>query len=241
MGTRKLRKRKMEMDSSRISVIVPVYNAELYLREALQSLLDQTKKPDEIIVIDDGSTDDSANIAREFGSGIRYWFQENQGPGAALNSGLAKATGDYFAFIGADDLWHKEKLELQLASFDASPNLDIAFGHVKQFISPELDDNQKETIYCPPDAMPGFATSTMLIKRNSFSQVGVFEDKWEVGEFIDWFARANDRGLNNVMIPQIIYFRRLHTSNLTISKRDSYVDYARIIKASLDRRRNQEK
>lgn len=220
-----------------VSVVVPVYNAEPYLAEAIESVLAQTHPPSEVILIDDGSTDGSAEIAKGFGDSLHYFYQKNQGVGAALTAGFTRARGEYICAIGSDDLWTKDKLALQLAEFAADSDLDMVFGQVKQFISPELDEASRQNIYCPPEPMPGYSAGPMLIKREAFLRVGNFDNRWEVGEFIDWYLRATDAGLNSKMLPQVVYRRRLHTSNLTIRKRDSYSDYTRIIKASLDRRR----
>ena len=93
-----------------ISCIVPVYNGERYLAETLQSILGQRVGPLEVIVVDDGSTDGTAGVARRFGSAIRVLHQTNAGPAAARNLGLSEARGDFVAFLDADDLWKPDKL-----------------------------------------------------------------------------------------------------------------------------------
>lgn len=101
-------------DGPTVSVIIPVYNGERFLAEAIRSALDQTLSPAEIIVIDDGSTDASAEVARGFGPPVRVLAQANLGPAAARNLGVAHAAGDLLAFLDADDLWMPEKLAYQV-------------------------------------------------------------------------------------------------------------------------------
>jgi glycosyltransferase involved in cell wall biosynthesis len=220
-----------------VSVIIPVHNCERYLAEAIESVLSQTHQPLEIIVVDDGSSDRSAEVARRYAPPAWYYFQPNSGVGAALNCGIDQARSSFFAFLDADDLWTKDKLTLQMTAFDNDPELDIVFGHVKQFHSPELSGDQKRRIHCPAEAMPGYGAGTMLVTREAFLRVGPFETKWQVGEFVDWYSRAQDLGLRARTLSEVVYKRRLHTTNLGIRKRDAQTDYLRILKASLDRRR----
>lgn len=220
-----------------VSVVIPVYDCERYLAEAIESVLAQTYQPIEIIVIDDGSTDGSDQVAKRFSPLVQYFYQPNSGLGAARNSGVDLAKGDYFAFLDADDIWMENKLTLQMAVFQSSPEEDMVFGHVQQFISPELDETQKSAIYCPPEKMPGYVAGTMVIKKESFIHVGPFETNLQIGEFIQWYTRVKEKSLESFMLPDIILKRRLHTDNMTIRKRDSNIDYVRILKASLDRRR----
>jgi len=220
-----------------ISVIIPVYNCESYLAEAIASVLAQTYHPLEIIMIDDGSTDRSARVAERFSSSVQYFYQPNSGPGAARNRGVDLAKGDYCAFLDADDIWTEDKLSLQIDVIRDNPSLDCVFGHVQQFISPELDEREKIRIYCPEEKMAGYIAGAMLIKRESFVNAGGFETNWQIGEFIEWFIRAGEHGIKSFMLPEVVLKRRLHNKNMTIHARNSRADYCRILKASLDRRR----
>ncbi len=121
---------------SSVSVIIPAYNAERYLAEALASVFGQSRVPEEIIVVDDGSTDRTEEVVRKHGEAIRFLKQPHRGPGAARNLGVESARGEFIAFLDADDLWLPEKLSAQLDLFRTRPNIDMAFGRVRQFISP---------------------------------------------------------------------------------------------------------
>src|SRR5687768_9695612 len=121
-----------------VSVIVPVHQGERYLGEAVESVLAQTYAPIELIVVDDGSTDRSADIARGFGPVVRYVYQVNAGQSAARNHGVRLARGPLLAFLDDDDSWSPGKLALQVAALASDPCLEAVFGHVRQFVSPDL-------------------------------------------------------------------------------------------------------
>lgn len=220
-----------------ISVIIPVYNCEKYLSQAIESVIAQTYQPLEIIVIDDGSTDASAEIVKGFGSAVQYCSQVNSGTAAARNRGIELAKGDFFAFLDADDLWVEDKLTLQMAAFINNPNLDVVFGQVEQFISPELAENLKAKLHVPTQLMPGHIPSALLIKRKSFFQVGLFETHWKLAEFPSWHVRLTEIGLQTMMLPDLVAKRRIHETNKGIQKKQYQTEYIQILKASLDRRR----
>ena len=224
-----------------ISVIIPVYNCDRYLAQAIESVLAQTYQPMEIIVVDDGSTDNSGAVAKNFGSSVRYYFHDNSGLGATRNRGIELAQGNFLAFIDADDLWVENKLSHQIAAFETNPQLDIVFGLAQQFISPELDETTKSKIHCSTEPMSGCIPSAMLIKRDAFWSVGLFETNWKLGEFIDWYAKAMEQSLKSFMLPEIVLKRRLHNTNMGIRDCQHRTDYVRILKASLDRRRAAQK
>ena len=134
-----------------LSVILPVYNGERYLAEAIQSVLAQTTPVDELVVVDDGSTDGSAAIVQAFvatsvastSPRVVYHHQPNANTGAARNTGIRLAKGDLLAFIDADDHWSPDKVERQLAALNSDPEAEAVFGHAQQFVSPALDDEAR--------------------------------------------------------------------------------------------------
>jgi glycosyltransferase involved in cell wall biosynthesis len=220
-----------------ISVIIPVYKCERYLSEAIASVLRQQYRRTEIIVVDDGSTDDSAAVAKHFQSKVRYFYQSHSGASAARNRGAELSKGKYLAFLDSDDIWEENKLAYQMEAFHDDPDLDIVFGHVKQFYSPELDESIKRKIHCPAEKMPGYYPSTMLIKRESFFRAGPFQAGLKIGEFIDWYLKAKECGLKSIVLPDIVAKRRIHTNNQSINEKKYQSDIVRILKKSLDRRR----
>jgi glycosyltransferase involved in cell wall biosynthesis len=229
----------MGRDRPLVSVIIPVYNCEAYLAEAIGSVLAQTYRPLEIIVVDDGSTDGTADVAHRFQNTVEYHRQTHRGSSAARNAGVELAQGDYVAFLDADDLWLEDKLVLQIASFHESPLLDLVFGHVEHFHSPDLDADVAERMYCPSDAMPGYLAGAMLARRDALQRVGPFDQSLRVGEFVDWYSRAMDAGLVSLMLPATLMQRRIHGGHLATGRRRLQTDYLRVVKAAIDRQRRE--
>ena len=116
-----------------ISVVIPTYNYGRFLREAIDSVLAQTYAPLEILVVDDGSTDDTEQIVASYGERVRYIRQRNAGVGAARNNGIAQARGEYVAFLDSDDIWLPQKLEKQIARFEADPELGLVYCGAERF------------------------------------------------------------------------------------------------------------
>lgn len=228
-----------KQNSPLVSTIITVYNGENYLSEAIQSVINQDYPHIDIIIIDDGSTDGSRGVAQQFGPPVQYYYQNNTGIAAAKNHGIKLSKGDFLAFLDADDLWTKNKIRKQIKVFNEDPTLDIVFSHVKQFYSPELSEEEKQKIRCPDELMPGTSAGTMLIKRESFFKVGLFDSQWRRGIFVNWYMRASEIGLRAHMLPDMHMWRRLHRTNHGIVNHDKSSDYVRMLKASLDRRRSQ--
>lgn len=221
------------------SIIIPVYNAENYIQETIQSVLNQTYRPVEIIVVDDGSTDQSAENIRQFQqSEVKYHFQSNLGAASARNRGIELAQGEFLGFLDADDLWLPKKLELQMRSFQKHPELDMVFGHIKQFRSQELNAVEHWEAVLEKKDIPGISVCTMLIKMKSFQRIGLFEIQWRVGEFLDWYTKAKEAGLKSHMLKEIVTMRRIHTDNIGVRERQAQADYLHILKKTIDRRRN---
>jgi len=225
---------------TQLSVIIPVYNGERYLAEAIDSVLSQNYQPMEVIVVDDGSTDKSANIINSYGKLVRYCYQPNLGTAAAMNRGTDLAIGEYWAFLGADDLWTEDRIKLQLEAFDAHPDMDIVSGYVKQFFSSETQDSVKKRIRFSTDSIPGYVIPAMLIKRQSFYRVGLFEPRWKIGAEMNWYLRAQEEGLKIMMLPDLVLLRRIHENNKGITKRSFINQRTKILKEALDRRRARE-
>jgi glycosyltransferase involved in cell wall biosynthesis len=176
-----------------ISVVIPVYNGERYLAEAITTALRQTRPPAEIIVADDGSTDRSEEVARSFSPPVRYIQIEHKGVGAARNAGVAVAAGDHVAFLDADDLWPPDKLEVQAQRMSSEPEIDMVFGMMKEFVSPELSAHLFNPRPFRSGPLKGVVAGAMLARREVFERTGGFKESLAGGAFIDWYARDNSR------------------------------------------------
>jgi glycosyltransferase involved in cell wall biosynthesis len=223
-----------------ISVIVPVYNGARYLEEAIQSILSQEMQPREIIVVDDGSTDGSAELAGQYGpKGVRVHRKENGGAASARNLGMKVAVGDYFGFLDADDLWAPGKMAHQMAVMASDGSLDLVLGQVTQFLCPQVPSEQRGGLRKDLQQMPGYLVGSMLIRRESMEKVGPFNEALRFGEFIDWFDRARSLGMRHKILSETVLLRRIHDRNQGITQRSNHSqDYLAVVKAALDRRRS---
>ena len=222
-----------------VSCIVPIYNGERFLAEALDSILDQTYQPLEVIAADDGSTDGSREIVAGYGDRVRWITQPTSGPAATRNLGLREANGNLVAFLDADDLWHREKLARQMERFRVRPELEACVTEARLFWTAELTDEADHyRDHRRADAVPGYATTTLLARRSLFDRIGVFrEDLW-FADATEWFIRAREQAVVMEILPEVLVHHRMHETNLTRRRSEaSRQEFARVVKASLDRRR----
>ena len=190
-----------------VSVIVPVFNAERYIHASLASVLGQTYDPDaiEVIVVDDGSTDNTRGVVEALGAGITYIEQANQGPSAARNTGIRAARGRFIGFLDADDTWLPEKIARQLAAFEAHPDVGLVFADEDEF---DEHGVQCESLLATSRFYPEIAsgapiaqaylkllqenfipTSTVLARRECFERAGLFERELKASEDRDMWSR----------------------------------------------------
>ncbi len=228
------------MSANPISCVIPVFNGECYLGETIDNVLQQTLPPFEVIVVDDGSTDNSAKIADAFGPPVRRVFQSNQGHGAARNLGLQHAKGDLIAFQDADDLWHPEKLERQLRFLQQHPGAGGCVVYVRNFSvfesSDEASAREKRRV---DEAAPGFTFASLLAHRWAFERVGALDASLEHTDDTDWFLRARDAAVDIGVLTDALCFRRIHESNRSRLHADNSVDeYLQLLKRHLDKRRS---
>jgi len=177
-----------------VSVVIPTYNYGRFLAEAIESSLGQTEKPLEVIVVDDGSTDNTDEVARSFGDHVRYIRQENLGVCAARNRGVAESRGELVAFSDADDSWVATKLEKQTALFDVDPEIGLVHCGMRDFDGETGEQGELQMAgkdgWVADDLLlweepvivgPG---GTIMVSRKAFDDVGGFDTRLKVGE--DW-------------------------------------------------------
>ena len=201
----------------RISCIVPVYNGENYLAEALASIFRQTLAAFEVIVVDDGSTDSTPAVAGR-DARVKYRRQANAGPSAARNHGIRESSGELLAFLDADDLWHSEKLERQAARFVSRPELDISLTHARNFWAPEVADEEERFGGARVGVLPA---QTMMVRRSLFDRVGLFDISMMHREVPGWLVHAKHEGAVIETLAEALCDRRIHETNRSRGARES--------------------
>ncbi len=231
--------------SKLISVIVPVYNGEEFLPEAIASIRAQAYAPLEIIVVDDGSTDRTAQVVQALGMDLRYIYQPNQGPAAARNQGLALARGELIAFLDADDLWPPHKLAHQVAALSAdNDGAQMVWGTTQIQAYPGNADPLPPTATASTATLPSSITrltpcvGSFLCRQAVFQQVGVFDPTLRLGEDLDWLTRVQESGIVMKRSPEVGVIYRLRSGSLTSGNHSLYAaGLFNAIKNSLARRR----
>jgi glycosyltransferase involved in cell wall biosynthesis len=195
-----------------LSLVVPVHNGSNYLAEALDSALSQSRRPDEILVVDDGSSDDPTPIIARFAS-VRCFRQPQGGTPSARNRGVTLTTGDLIAFLDHDDLLSNRSLEVRVEAMREDSKIAYVYGIVEQFISPELGWDARERLRAKLPTVSGRTAGSTMIRRGAFERVGEFAPNLLSGYMIDWVSRCDAAGLSNRAIPDVVLRRRVHGSN----------------------------
>jgi glycosyltransferase involved in cell wall biosynthesis len=221
-----------------ISVVIPVYNGARYLSECIESVCGQTLPVTEIIVVDDGSEDDTPKVAAGWGDRIRYQRISHGGPGRARNHGVRSATAEVLAFVDSDDIWLASKLELQMAVLSPDDTPAMVYGQVQQFVSDDLTAEEAAGFKFNSGPLAGPSVSTLVIRKSDFGRVGPFDETLATGEFIEWNSRASDLGFRTLLVPDVVCRRRLHRNNMGRGGAAVHgTGYLRMLKQVLDRRR----
>jgi glycosyltransferase involved in cell wall biosynthesis len=204
----------------RVSVIIPAFNASRFISQAIESVLDQTFTDRELIVVDDGSTDDTASLVMKYGEKLRYIYQKNQGLSSARNTGIVKAEGEYIGFLDADDYWDREKLRHQVALLDSSPDTGVVYTALKVV---DKDNHEIEERGCLVRGRIFFSLltencvvgscSSALIRRECFEKAGTFDEMLSASEDWDlWLRIAPYYLFDFVDLPLTFY--RIHEGNM---------------------------
>ncbi len=221
-----------------VSVILPIYNAERYLAEAVESVFLYHFEPLELIVVDDGSTDRGAELIPAFGKNIHYVYQSNQGPSSARNTGLSMATGEIIAFIDADDIWPEGKLKTQLQLLHDLPEIDVVWGKSRyQFESEAVVHYFSETEFAADTVFNAFLGAALFRKR-VFERVGLFDSTLRFGEDWDWLNRASELRVPILKTEDCSLIYRVHAQNMTSDKKEVDFHTVKLLKKKLDRKLN---
>ena len=221
-----------------VSVIIPVFNGARYLRAALESVFAQTYRPFEVIVVDDGSADDSGSVAQSFPD-VRYIRQENKGVAAARNNGIEAARGEFFAFLDQDDLWTPEKLKLQVEYLLSHPDVDYTLTQQKFFLDPgrTLPAWFRKELF--DSVHTGWVLGTLVVRRTAFEKIGNFATGYAAANDSDWFFRAKAAGMPMAVVPELLLLKRIHEANDSARAKEVLSELLKVVKSSLDRQRGQ--
>jgi glycosyltransferase involved in cell wall biosynthesis len=223
-----------------VSIVLPVHNGEPFLLEAIDNIKRQKYHPLEIIIIDDGSTDRTAEIAAQFHQEICYIYQPNQGPSAARNHGIKIAKGEVIAFLDVDDLWADGVL-IEFTDYLAThPDVDIVQGLIQRMQFEPVVTLENPGVFEPIFQPYQFINLGSAIYRKSvFDRVGLFDSKLRDNEDTDWFLRAWEQNISKVVIPKIMLFYRKHDRNMTLNQKDLvHCGLLKIYKRHIDRMRD---
>ena len=211
------------------SVIIPVYNGEKYVKKAVESVLEQTFLPKEILIVDDGSTDETEKRAKQIESEkvkINYFKKENGGPNSARNFGLKKSSGDFVAFLDADDIWEKTKLEKQLLVFKQSEYKKLGLVFCDYFLMNAtgnllsntrkigLNKDLRGSVFeqlKEGNFVTGSA-SAILIKKECFEKVGLFDESLWSSEDWDMWLRISEQYNFDYVSEELVGVRQ-HANN----------------------------
>lgn len=218
-----------------VSVIIPVYNGAAFLSEAVGNVLSQQYPALEIIVVDDGSTDDIEEAIRELPVDVRYFRQNNSGAASARNRGIKDTSGEFIAFLDVDDLWPEGNLSMLAEALMAAPELDVVHGRAQMLVrSP--DTGIYDYVGNPKESFP-FYIGAGLYRRRAFERVGLFDTDLRFAEDADWFHRAADMNLAVASPEAVTLLVRRHGANMTVGKTLVELNALRVFKKALDRRR----
>jgi glycosyltransferase involved in cell wall biosynthesis len=217
----------------RIGAVIAAFNYEQYVAAAIESVLEQTLPPSQIVVVDDGSTDSTATVAARYEPQVKVVSMDNAGIGAARTRGVAELTDvDAVLLLDADDLLTPQSIERRAQVLAVRDDVDIVFGRCQRF--EELCDSRPVPVAAPePAHIPG----GMLVRSSALERVGPFRTGLRVAEGLDWLLRARELGLEHATVPETVYWRRVHGENNSFKNRASLGELPRTLKASLDRRR----
>ncbi len=229
-----------------VSVIIPTFNSELYVKVAVESVLLQAYRDVEVIVVDDGSTDGTRDVLKEYiDSGeIKYIYQKNNGPASARNSGIKNSSGEFIAFLDADDIWLSNKLERQISLFDSSPDVGLVYSDM-EFFGAHLRFNRysemlkrrmcRGRVYKELVLENFIPTSTVIVRRNVLDDVGFFDDSGKyIGEDYDLWLRVA-RKYEIDFVEDILVKYRIHSGKMSLSRKESYSGLCRVYKREFSR------
>jgi glycosyltransferase involved in cell wall biosynthesis len=230
----------------RISVVIPAFNAERFLGEAIESVLGQTLPPDQVVVVDNASEDRTGEVAAGYPEVTLERIEPNRGPAGGRNAGFRLTTGELIAFHDADDLMLPAKLETQAAHLGEHPEVGVVLGCQEILLEegaalPFWHRATDTPVLMPPreatEDMTKVHPMTMLVRREVFESVGPFDEEIGPAEDVDWMMRAKEAGVEIARLEAALVLRRIHPANLTQDAASARVAIFRAFKARIERKR----
>ena len=229
------------MAEPRVSIITPTYNRARFIGEAVESVLDQTMSDWELVIVDDGSTDDTRQVLERYlaDSRIHYYYQKNKGQSAARNLALENARAEFIGFLDSDDIWYEDKLERQLLAFEAHPDTHIVHGD--EATMDELgrvvsrDNMQRHSGRITPQLLGDTSVSitTALVRRECFDALGGFSPRYGVADDYELWLRFSAR-YRFLYEPGIVAAYRVMANQISSDKRRRFAANERIIRDFLN-------
>jgi glycosyltransferase involved in cell wall biosynthesis len=217
-----------------VSVIIPVYNGSRYLAAAIDSVLAQTHAPDEIIVIDDGSTDSSPEILKSYGDRLRVIRHSNQGVAATRNVGLAHATGELIAFIDQDDLWPAQRTQILVDTLRVQPEARLAVGQVEMLYQRATPPGPAEDL---STRHREFLLGSLCVRAELFRELGPFNVTIGYADDTDFMIRRQELKIKTAYVQDVTLVYRLHESNTSADSGVSRHYLMAALRESVHRRR----
>ncbi len=198
----------------KVTAIIPAYNSAAYIADALESIVWQTVVPAEIIVVDDGSTDCTAEIAESI-AGVTVIRKPNAGVSSARNTGARAARGDLLAFLDADDVWLPDKLALQVAAFESTNGTEMCWGYHVNFKEPGSVQPSWMPQEWMHEEMKFMLPSTLVVTPSCFERGIYFDETMTHGEDTDWLLRVRSAGVQEAVVHDVLVLRRIHSTNVS--------------------------
>ena len=222
-----------------LSIVVPTFNADLYLEAALKSIRMQAASDYELIIVDDGSYHSQEAMARSIFPDVIYIRQDNRGPAASRNFAIRRSRGNRVAFLDADDLWTEKALAGMLKGFLDAPSVDCVQGSIKRFFETE---NQAGRAVLGP-AYFSFNVGALMVRKQILERVGGFDELLRQSEDVDLHIRMKESGVRKLTIPDVLLLYRRHNNALNetelppILLKGHQGSWLRLLHTSMDRRK----
>ena len=215
------------IQASDVTVVIPVFNGARYLEQAVDSIRSQTLSTPQIIVVDDGSTDETPQVCQKLEPEVLSLRQENKGAAAARNRGIETSNSRFISFLDADDLWPVERLSVLCKHLEKAPELDFVLGQTQVFCGAEYRQPHHHWLL-----------GSGLYRKRVFEKIGILEPELRAGEDLDWFLRARRQKAKFSLLTETTLFLRREKQNMTHNKTLKELNFLKVIKRHMDGRRS---